>query len=86
MDKINELELQVERYKNMAIGLTVDLNISKARISELEAQLKDARRQVRSMELDTQTVQNLSILQDEDDDGFDPRATGQFRRPWERAK
>ncbi len=84
-EKIRELEDTIERLKRIAVDLKVDLNIRDARIRKLERQLLEERRQVRSLEVNTQTVQKLEILGDsEDDNGFDPRETGQFRSPWEK--
>jgi len=86
-EKIRELEAQIERYKTIAIGLKVDLNIRDARIRELERELMNERRQVRSLEVNTRTVQKLEILGDsEDDDGFDPRQTGTFNSPWAKVR
>ena len=86
-ERIRELEAQIERYKNIAIGLKVDLNIRDARIRDLERQLLDESRQVRSLELNTQEVKKLEILElSEDEEGFDPYETGQFNSPWEKTR
>ena len=82
-NRVEILELQIERYKNIANSLKVDLNMRDARIRDLERQLEDERRQVRSLEVNTQTVQKLELLgNSDDDDGFDPRQTGTFTSPW----
>jgi chromosome segregation ATPase len=87
MDKVKELEANIERYKTIANTLKVDLNMRDARIRDLERELAAARREIRSLEVGTQTMQKLEILGDsDDDDGFDPRATGTFKSPWERAR
>ena len=86
-ERIKELEAQIERYKTIAIGLKVDLNIRDERIRDLERELLNERRQVRSLEVGTQTIAKLEILgESEDDDGFDPRQTGTFRSPWEKVR
>ena len=88
MDKIEDLEDQIDRLKRIAIDLKVDLNIRDDRIRELERQLLNERRQVRSLEVGTQTMNKLEILGVSlDDDGTDPYATGQFKRsPWEKVR
>ena len=87
MDKVKELEANIERYKTIANTLKVDLNMRDARIRALERELAAARREIRSLEVGTQTMQKLEILGDSDDDnGVDPRATGTFKSPWERAR
>lgn len=86
-NRVELLELQIERYKNIAASLQVDLNMRDARIRDLERQLENERRQVRSLEVNTQTVQKLEILGDsDDDDGFDPRQTGTFNSPWAKVR
>lgn len=84
MNKIQELETQIERYRTIAIDLKVDLNIRDARIRKLETQLLNEERQVRSLEVNTRTVRKLEILgKSNDDNGGSPYNTGQFKRPWE---
>ena len=68
-------------------NLKVDVNLKDTRIRNLEKQLRDARAEVRGYEQGTQTMRKLQILSESDDDnGFDPRATGAFKSPWERAR
>ena len=82
-EKIRELEDTIERLKRIAVDLKVDLNIRDARIRDLERQLLEERRQVRSLEVNTQTVQKLEILgESEDDNGGSPYDTGRFKSPW----
>ena len=84
-NRVKELEANIERYKTIAITLKVDLNMRDARIRDLERELAAARREIRSLEVGTQTMQKLEILGDSNDDnGFDPRATGNFKSPWSR--
>ena len=86
-EKIRELEAEIERLKNIAIGLKVDLNIRDAKIRDLERELLNESRQVRSLELNTQEVKKLEILgESEDDNGGSPYDTGRFKSPWERVK
>ena len=61
-ERIKELEEQVERLKTIAIDLKVDVNIRDAKIRDLERELLFERRQVRSMEVGTQTMRKLQIL------------------------
>ena len=75
-EKIRELEAQIERLKRIAIDLKVDINIRDAKIRELESELLNERRQVRSLEVGTQTMEKLRIIDDED--SCDPRATGEY--------
>ena len=87
MDKVKELEIKIDRYKRIAINLKIDLNIRDERIRKLERDLLDARRQVRSLEVGTQTMNKLEILGVSlDDDGTDPYETGQFKSPWEKVR
>lgn len=83
-EKIKELEAKIERLKNIAVNLKVDLNIRDARIRDLERQLAKAHRRERNLVVGTQTMNKLKILGDSDDDnGQDPRATGIFKDAWE---
>jgi len=85
MDKIKDLEAQIERLKRIAVDLRVDINIRDARIRKLERDLLDESRQVRSLEIGTQTMRKLEILgESEDDNGGSPYDTGRFRSPWEK--
>jgi predicted RNase H-like nuclease (RuvC/YqgF family) len=87
MDKVKELEIKIDRYKRIAINLKIDLNIRDERIQKLERDLLEARRQVRSLEVGTQTTNKLEILGvSHDDDGTDPYETGQFKSPWEKVR
>lgn len=83
-EKIKELELQIDRLKGIAIGLKVDLNIRDEKIRRLEHELTKARNQVRSLEIGTQTMRNLAIL--DDDDGSPYNNTGQHRSPWKKVR
>ena len=83
-NEIRELKKQVERLKTIAIDLKVDLNIRDGEVRELQHQLAKAHDQERSTTRNTQTIDNLKILGDSDDDnGQDPRDTGRFKSPWE---
>ncbi|MCK5615412.1 hypothetical protein KAR91_76825 [Candidatus Pacearchaeota archaeon] len=85
MDKIKDLEKQIERLKRIAVDLKVDLNIRDAKIRELERELLNERRQVRSLEVGTQTMRKLEILgESKDDNGGSPYDTGRFKSPWEK--
>lgn len=80
-EKIRELEDQIDRLRRIAIDLKVTINIRDAKIRDLERELLTERRQVRSMEVGTQTMEKLAILgESEDDNGFDPRQTGTFSK------
>jgi len=82
-ERTKELAAQIERYRIVTNDLKVDLNIRDARIRDLERELLNERRQVRSMEIGTQTIRKLEILgESEDDNGFDPRQTGTFKCQW----
>jgi sigma54-dependent transcription regulator len=86
-EKIRELEAEVKRLKTIAISLKVDVNIRDAKIRDLERELLNERRQVRSMEINTQEVKQLEILgESEDDNGGSPYDTGQYKSPWERVR
>ncbi len=86
-ERIKELEEQVERLKTIAIDLKVDVNIRDAKIRDLERELLFERRQVRSMEVGTQTMRKLQILGgSEDDNGGSPYDTGQYKSPWEKVR
>lgn len=77
---IEQLHEENDRLKRIAIDLKVELNIRDARIRKLERELLNESRQVRSLEVGTQTMEKLRILDEEDDDnGCDPRATGEHR-------
>ena len=83
-ETIRELEEKINRLKTIAIDLKVDLNIRDARIRDLEHQLTEAHRRERNLMEGTQTISKLEILGNSDDDnGQDPRATGNFKSPWE---
>ena len=83
-NEIRELKKQVERLRTIAIDLKVDLNIRDGEVRELQHQLAKAYDQERSTADNTQTIDNLKILGDSDDDnGQDPRDTGRFKNPWE---
>ena len=88
MDTIKDLEMQIDRLKRIAIDLKVDLNIRDDKIRELERELLYERRQVRSLEVGTQTMAKLEILgKSKDDNGFDPRQTGTFdKKIWEKVR
>ena len=78
-----ELHARVNALENQLIDAKVDLNISEEKVRELKKELKEANERIRELERDTMTVQTLSIegLQEEDE-SFDPRATGRFTRGW----
>ena len=84
MTEVQFLEEQAKRLKSIAIDLKVDLNISEAKVRKLEHQLAKAHKETRELVVGTQTIDNLRILGDSDDDnGQDPLNTGQFQRnPW----
>lgn len=84
IEKIKELEAQIDRLKRIAVDLKVDLNIRDAKIRDLGRQLTEAHKRERNLMHGTQTMSKLEILGESgDDDGFDPRATGNFKSPWE---
>jgi len=85
-DKIKELELKVDRLTSIAIGQKVDLNIRDEKIRKLERELAQARSQVRALEIGEQTMRNLRILGDDDDDGSPYNNTGQYKSPWEKVR
>jgi len=87
-EKIKRLEADIQRLKNIAVDLKVDLNIRDTRILELEKELAEARRQIRHMEIGTQTMAKLEILDiNTEEESFNPRQTGRFKKnPWEKVK
>ena len=88
MTEVEFLEEQAERLKSIAIGLKVELNISEGKVRKLERQLIMAHEEARELVVGAQTINNLQVLGDSDDDnGQDPLNTGQFpRNPWENAQ
>jgi len=87
MNNIKELEEKIERLRNIAIELKVDLNIRDQKIRDLERQLAEAHRRERDLVRGTQTMSKLEILgESDDDDGFDPRQTGTFNSPWAKVR
>jgi len=84
MDKVTRLEKENERLKRIAVNLGVDLNIRNETISELKRELLDSSRQIRSLEVNTATIECLEIIEDKDD--YSPYNTGQFKSPWERIR
>ena len=82
-----ELLAKLGLVQQQVVDLKVDVSLKDTRIRNLEKQLREARAEVRGYEQGTQTVRKLQILGESDDDnGFDPRATGAFKSPWERAR
>lgn len=74
------LQAEIDRLQGQLIDVKVDLNIEQQRTEQLERDLAEARAQVKAYELGTQTMRKLRILGESDDDnGYDPRETGQFR-------
>lgn len=87
MTEIQLLEQKVDRLKRIAIDLKVDLNIRNTKICKLERELVKAHAEVRELVIGTQTMNKLQILgESEDDNGQDPRETGQYKNPWEHAQ
>lgn len=87
MDKIRDLEVQIERLKRIAVQLKVDVNIRDAKIVELEQKLVEAHARERGMMRNTQTMNKLEILgESNDDDGGSPYDTGRFKSPWEKVR
>lgn len=80
-----ELLDQIDKLQRKLINKTVDLNIKDDRIVELEKQLREARFEVRELEIGTHTVRTLALEGDEEN--FDPRATGTFNKNiWSKAR
>lgn len=83
----HELRAENERLKKIAINLKVDLNMRDAKIRKLKRQLAEAHEETRQLVVGTQTMNKLQILgESEDDNGQDPRETGQYKNPWENAR
>ena len=66
----------IEALEQKLIDARIDINMKDARIEELERQLREARFQVRELEIGTQTMQTLALEGEEE--SFDPRSTGTF--------
>jgi hypothetical protein len=82
-----ELHARVNALENQLIDAKVDLNISEEKRRKLEAELAEANARIRELERDTMTVQTLSLEALQEEESFDPRATGAFRKDaWERVK
>ena len=69
---------KIDALQRELIDARVDLNIRDERIRELEEALRKARFQIRELEIGTLTMQTLTLEEDEED--FDPRATGTFNK------
>ena len=74
--KIENLVEEINVLQGKLISARVDMNIKDARIEELEKQLRKAHSAIRELEIGTQTMQTLSLQEEEED--FDPRQTGAF--------
>ena len=68
---------EIDRLQRELIDARVDLNIKDERIRELEAKLRKAQFAIRELEIGTQTMRTLALAEEED--SFDPRATGEFK-------
>lgn len=78
-----ELKDEVMRLHQEVVDLKVDLNIKDAEIRQLKRDLEQARKEVRNCEIGTQTMRELQIVNDTDDDnGIDPRNTGKCKSLW----
>ena len=80
-----ELLDQIDTLQRKLINNKVDLSIKDARILELETQLREARFEVRELEIGTHTLRTLALEAEEE--SFDPRATGTFDSDvWRKAR
>lgn len=87
MDKIKELEAQLDRCKRIAVNLKVDKNILEAKVERLEAELAKARAEIASRNRANQTIRNLRVIEDSDDDtGVSPYDTGIHKNPWDKVR
>ena len=76
METFEKLNEQIDVLQRKLIDAKVDLNIKDERIRVLEKELRVAYFKIREFEIGTQTMQTLSLQEDED--SFDPRQTGTF--------
>lgn len=67
----------IDQLERELIDARVDINIKDERIRELEKQLRNAHAALRELEIGTQTMRTLALVEDED--VFNPRQTGTFR-------
>jgi len=68
---------KIDQLQRELIDARVDINIKDERIRELEKQLRKAQFAIRELEIGTQTMRTLALAEDEE--SFDPYATGEFR-------
>lgn len=78
MNTVETLNDQVDALQRKLIDAKVDLNIKDERIRVLEKQLREAHSALRELEIGTQTMRTLALVEDED--AFDPRQTGTFNK------
>ena len=78
------LNEQIEHLESQLMDAKIDLNMKDARIKDLEKQLRKAQFAIRELEIGTHTMRVLSLKEEEE--SFDPRETGTFKSPWERAR
>jgi hypothetical protein len=84
-EKIEDLVEEINVLQRELINAKVDLNIKDGRIRELETQLRKAQFAIRELEIGTQTMQTLSLQEEEEN--FDPRQTGAFdSNVWRKAR
>ena len=77
MNEITKLTKENERLRRIATNLTIELDERIKKINKLERELLDSSRQVRSLEVNTATIECLEIIEDEND--YSPYNTGQFK-------
>lgn len=68
----------IDQLERELIDARVDINIKDERIRWLEKQLRNAHAALRELEIGTQTMRTLALVEDED--AFDPRQTGAFNK------
>lgn len=68
----------IDQLERELIDVRVDINIKDERIRGLEKQLRNAHTALRELEIGTQTMRTLALVEDED--VFNPRQTGAFNK------
>lgn len=82
---LEEHNLQIDKLQRELIDARVDINIKDERIRELEKELRKAQFAIRELEVGTMTMRTLALKEEEE--SFDPYATGEFKRDnWSNAR
>ena len=68
----------IDQLERELIDARIDINIKDERIRVLERELREAHTALRELEIGTQTMRTLALVDDEDE--FNPRQTGAFNK------